>query len=307
MNESCFVRSMKAISDREFSQYRKLIYSKAGIFLAPAKKALLEARLSRRLRELGVGSFSAYYKYVTEDLSGEELTHLLDRVSTNETHFFREPQQFEFLEKQVFPQWTTQAKGGLRSHQIRVWSAGCSTGEEPFSLAMTLLDHFPPRLGWEIEIAATDLSCRAIGVAEKAIWPIAKVKEIPQKYLKQFMLQGVGGQRGYMKAGPEIRSIVTNHRLNLNDEHFCVTPPFDLIFCRNVMIYFDAESRARIVHRLLNFLAPEGYLFVGHAESLSGVSDRIRRVTPTVYVLAPEYNLKLNGAVDRSMEASAMR
>ena len=301
------MRSMKVISDREFSQYRKLIYSKAGIFLAPAKKALLEARLSRRLRELGMESFAAYYKYVTEDLGGEELTHLLDRISTNETHFFREPRQFEFLEKQVFPQWTTQAKDGLRSHQIRVWSAGCSTGEEPYSLAMTLLDHFPPGHGWDIEITATDLSCRAIGIAQKAIWPIAKVNEIPQKYLKQFMLQGVGGQQGYMKAGPEIRSIVTNYRLNLNDEHYCVTPPFDLIFCRNVMIYFDVESRARIVHRLVNFLAPEGYLFVGHAESLSGVSDRIRHVAPTVYVLAPGYNLKLNGAVDRSMEASAIR
>lgn len=302
------MRSMKVISDREFSQYRKLIYSKAGIFLAPAKKALLEARLSRRLRELGMESFAAYYKYVTEDLGGEELTHLLDCISTNETHFFREPRQFEFLEKQVFPQWTTQAKDGLRSHQIRVWSAGCSTGEEPYSLAMTLLDHFPPGHGWDIEITATDLSCRAIGIAQKAIWPIAKVNEIPQKYLKQFMLQGVGGQQGYMKAGPEIRSIVTNYRLNLNDEHYCVTPPFDLIFCRNVMIYFDAESRARIVHRLVNFLAPEGYLFVGHAESLSGVSDRIRHVTPTVYVLAPQfYDLKLNGAVERSMEASAIR
>ncbi|HEX2932353.1 MAG TPA: protein-glutamate O-methyltransferase [Candidatus Binatia bacterium] len=291
---------MKAVSDREFSQFQRLIYTKAGIYLTPAKKALLEARLGRRLRDLGMESFSAYYEYVTQNLDGEELSQLLDRVSTNETHFFREPRQFEFLKSQVFPQWEAQAKDGLRPQRIRVWSAGCSTGEEPFSLAMTLLDHFPTGLGWKIQITATDLSCRAVSAAQKAIWPIAKAKEIPENYLKQFMLQGFGNQQGYMKAGPEICSIVTIQCLNLNDERYSLTPPFDLIFCRNVMIYFDAEARARIVHRLLNFLAPEGYLFVGHAESLSGVSDRIRHVTPTVYVLASEQNSTSNGAAGMS-------
>src|SRR5262245_8555978 len=296
---------MKSVSDREFSQFQRLIYNKAGIYLTPPKKALLEARLGRRLRDLGIESFSAYYEYVMQNLDGEELSQLLDRVSTNETHFFREPRQFEFLKSQVFPRWEAQAKEGLRPQRIRAWSAGCSTGEEPFSLAMALLDHFPLGLGWDMQITATDLSCRAVNVAQKAIWPIAKAKEIPENYLKQFMLQGFGNQQGYMKAGPEICSIVTIHCLNLNDERYTVTPPFDLIFCRNVMIYFDAESRARIVHRLLNFLATDGYLFVGHAESLSGVSDRIRHVTPTVYVLASESNPISNNAVEEIPEARA--
>src|SRR5262245_52642412 len=298
---------MKAISDREFSQYRKLIYNTAGIYLAPAKKALLEARLGRRLRELGMESFSAYYKYVIEDSSGEELVHLLDRVSTNETHFFREPRQFEFLETQVFPRWFALAKDGLRSQRIRVWSAGCSTGEEPFSLAMPLLDHFPRSLVWKIEITATDLSYRALSAARTAVWPIAKAKEIPQNYLNQFMLQGVGSQQGYMKAGPEIRSIVCFHHLNLNDAHYGVTPLFDLIFCRNVMIYFDAESRARIVDRLLDFLAPDGYLLVGHAESMSGVSERLRHVIPTVYAFTESQNGSLNRSDSRVMEAREAR
>lgn len=298
---------MKALSDDEFSQYRRLIYSKAGIHLGLAKKALLEARLNRRLSELGMESYSAYYDYVTTDASGEELVYLLDRVSTHETHFFREPRQFEFLEAHLFSHWMAEANNGMRARRIRIWSAGCSTGEEPFSLAMLLLDHFPISRGWNLEITATDLSHRAIRAAEKAIWPIAKAQEIPQDYLKQFMLKGIGSQQGSMKAGPEIRSIVRFRTLNLNNEHYGITPAFDLIFCRNVMIYFDAESRTRAVDRLLNFLAPEGYLFVGHAESLSGISDRIQDVVPTVYRLAPAQHFALQRPAGRSMEASAIR
>jgi chemotaxis protein methyltransferase CheR len=275
---------MKAISDREFSLYRKLIYGKAGICLSPTKKAFLEARLARRVRELGMDSFHAYYQYVTEDQNGNELAQLLDRISTNETHFFREPRQFEFLEQQIFPDWKAQGDSGLRPRRIRVWSAGCSTGEEPYSLAMILLDHFPGGSGWEIEIIATDLSSRALNSARKAVWSIAKAKEIPQSYLKRFMLKGTGSQQAYMKAGAEIQAIVRFQQLNLNDDHYAVPEPFDLIFCRNVLIYFDAASRARVVYRLVNRLAPGGFLLVGHAESLNGVSDRIRHVRPTIYV-----------------------
>lgn len=296
---------MKPLSELEFSRYRRLIYEKSAIHLGPAKKALLEARLGRRLKELGMESFSAYYDYVTADQSGEELSRLLDRVSTNETRFFREPRQFEFLERHILPQWMTQANGGARARRIRVWSAGCSTGEEPYSLAMLLLDHFPISGAWRLEIIGTDLSRRAIHAAEKSIWPVAKAAEIPQRYLKQFMLEGIGSQEGYMKAGPEIRSIVRFQALNLNDEHYDITAPFDLIFCRNVMIYFDAAARARILDRLLDFLAPEGYLFVGHAESLSGLSHRIGHVVPTVYAVAATDHLA--APRDPSMEASAVR
>jgi chemotaxis protein methyltransferase CheR len=275
--------TMTTMSDREFTLYRKLIYSRAGICLTPPKKALLEARLGRRLRELGLGSFLAYYQYVTDEPNETELVRLLDRVSTNETHFFREPRQFNFLEQKIIPNWISQAKQGLRAERIRVWSAGCSTGEEPYSLAMMLLEHFPPEHGWEIEVLGTDLSSRVIAAAQKAIWPIAKAKEIPEKYLKRFMLKGTGSQMASMKAGPEIRAIVRLENLNLNDGSYPITGHFDLILCRNVLIYFDAESRAGVIHRLQRHLAPEGYLFVGHAESLTGFSERLRHVIPTVY------------------------
>jgi len=274
---------MKTMSDREFNLYRKLIYSRAGICLSPPKKALLEARLGRRLRELGLESFLAYYQYVIEDTSESELVQLLDRVSTNETHFFREPRQFDFLEEKILPNWVIQANGGLRPQQVRVWSAGCSTGEEPYSLAMMLLAYLPPERGWEIEIMGTDLSSRAIESARRAIWPIVKAQEIPEKYLKRFMLKGIGSQAGCMKAGPEIRAIVRLENLNLNAEYYSIAGIFDLILCRNVLIYFDAESRARVIRRLQNYLAPAGYLFVGHAESLNGLSEQLRHVVPTVY------------------------
>ena len=287
---------MKAISDREFSLYRKLIYSKAGICLSPTKKAFLEARLTRRVRELGLESFHAYYQYATQDQDGSELAQLLDRVSTNETHFFREPRQFEFLEQQIYPDWKTQGGSGLRPRRIRVWSAGCSTGEEPYSLAMMFLDHFPPGSGWQIEIIATDLSSRVLKSAQKSVWSIAKAREIPQNYLKRFMLKGTGSQQAYMKAGPEIQAIIRFQHLNLNDDHYDVTGPFDLIFCRNVLIYFDAASRTRVVNRLVDYLAPAGFLLVGHAESLSGMSDRILAVKPTIYVQGPAQLLALNRA-----------
>ncbi len=297
---------MKAISDREFSRYRKLIYGKAGICLSPTKKAFLEARLTRRVRELGMDSFHAYYQYVTQDQNGNELAQLLDRISTNETHFFREPRQFEFLEQQIFPDWKAEGDSGLRPRRIRVWSAGCSTGEEPYSLAMILLDHFPPGSGWEIEIIATDLSSRALKSARKAIWSIVKAKEIPQSYLRRFMLKGTGSQQAYMKAGAEIQAIICFQQLNLNDDHYAVPEPFDLIFCRNVLIYFDAASRTRVVYRLVNHLAPGGFLLVGHAESLNGVSDRIRHVRPTIYVQGSAKSFAANRAPGQAGETSTI-
>jgi chemotaxis protein methyltransferase CheR len=275
--------SVKPIGDQEFDLFQKLIYRSAGIHLSVAKRTLLEARLAKRVRELGLDSFSAYYDFLVRDGRGTELGELLDRIATNETHFFREPFQFEFLEETLFRQWQAEVAGGARSKHLRVWSAGCATGEEPFSVAMTLLDHFPAQAGWRIEIFATDLSSRALRAARAAVWPITKAKEIPPAYLKRFMLRGTGSQQGNMKAGPEILGAVRFQQLNLHDEVYPSIGSFDLILCRNVLIYFDAASRAGVIERLLDHLAPTGYLFVGHAESLAAMSERVRYVVPTVY------------------------
>jgi chemotaxis protein methyltransferase CheR len=271
----------KTITEREFLRFQELIHRVSGIWLTYAKSALLVGRLSKRLRHLGLATFSEYYRVVTSD--AEEQTCMLDAISTNETRFFREPGQFEFLKQRVFPQWQAGVARGVRARKVRVWSAGCSTGQEPYSLAMTLCQHFPAATGWEIEIVATDLSNRALTIARGATWEFAACGEIPENYLKAFMLRGCRGQEGKIKAGPEIRSVVSFLRLNLNEPAYAVNGLFDLIFCRNVLIYFDREDRERIVRRLLSYLSPSGYLFVGHAESLHTMHDAVRSVVTTVY------------------------
>jgi|SRR5579859_1325113 len=267
------------ISEREFLRLRNLVYEEAGLWLSPAKTALLVGRLAKRLRHHGLKSFKQYYELVIN--SPEERIQMLDALSTNETRFFREPQHFELLKSVIFPRWAEEAATGCRNRKIRVLSAGCSTGQEPYSLAMALLDRFPE---WEIEIIATDLSTRALEIARTGIWPATKADEIPSSYLKAFMLKGFADQAGKMKAGPEIRSIVRFFRMNLNEAAYPLTGKFEMIFCRNVLIYFDQSGRERVVRRLANFLSPDGYLFLGHAESLHSMSDRLRSIIPTVYI-----------------------
>jgi chemotaxis protein methyltransferase CheR len=270
------------ISEREFLRLRNLVYGEAGIWLSQAKTALLVGRLAKRLRHHGLKSFKQYYDLVIN--SPEERVQMLNALSTNETRFFREPQHFELLNSYIFPKWAEEAATGRRGRKIRVLSAGCSTGQEPYSLAMVLLDRFPAASGWEIEIIATDLSTRALEIAQSGIWPAAKVDEIPSSYLKAFMLKGFADQAGKMKAGPEIRSIIRFFRMNLNEPAYPLTGKFDMIFCRNVLIYFDQRGREQVVRRLASFLSPDGYLFLGHAESLHSMSDLLRSVIPTVYI-----------------------
>lgn len=273
---------LPAITDAEFGLFQTLIEREAGIHLGPAKRALLVGRLMRRLREVGARSFGEYYRRV-EDGGEAELTRLLDLITTNETQFFREPRHFEFLAARVLPAWREGAAAGIREKRVRVWSAACSTGEEPYSLAMLLLDELPPAAGWHVEVLATDLSTRVLARARAALWPIERAAYIPPPYLKTYMLRGTGPEQGKMKAGPALRAAVTFDRVNLHDDVYRVAGPFDLIFCRNVLIYFTAEGRAYVVERLLDRLAGDGYLFLGHAESLNGVTDRARSVEPTVY------------------------
>jgi chemotaxis protein methyltransferase CheR len=296
-----------AIGDQEFALFQKLIEDRAGIFLAPVKKALLEARLSKRINELGLASFSAYYEHVLQDRGGHELVIMLDRITTNETQFFREARQFEFLSQLVVHDWSAQADAGFRQRQIRVWSAGCATGEEPYSLAMILWQHCPPSAGWEIEILATDISTRALDRARQGIWPIEKAKDIPPEYLKRFMLKGRGKQEGKMKAGAEIRSMIRFERLNLNDEVYPLTSLFDLILCRNVLIYFDAARRGRVIDRLVERLSPAGFFFVGHAERLNGLTNKVVSLLPTIYVRVGEADLGMNGGGSNHGKSDGLR
>jgi chemotaxis protein methyltransferase CheR len=247
------------------------------------KRSLLIGRLARRLRQLGLGSFAEYYRLVVE--SEDELRAMLDLITTNETRFFREPKHFEFLGEQLLPQWCVDAARGLRPKRIRIWSAGCATGEEPYSIAMILRSRFPPETEWSLEVVATDLSVRALARAQEGIYPLGRANDIPVSYHWRFLLKGGGQEAGRIKVAPEVRSLIHFERLNLNDSSYPLIGRFDAVFCRNVLIYFGVNAKVRVVGQLLDHLVPGGHLFIGHAESLTGITTRARRVNSTVYAL----------------------
>jgi len=267
------------LSDADFERFQALVNAAAGIHLSSAKKALVVGRLARRLRELGIHSWREYHDLARA--SEAEQVRLLDAISTNETHFFREPRHWEYLAGAVIPAWQAAADAHRRPRRVRVWSAACSTGEEPYTIAMLLLAALPT--GWDLEIKATDLSTKVLERAQRAVWPLEKSSEIPEAYRKAFMLRGTGEQAGLMRAGPEIRALCSFGRLNLKTDPY-PAGPFDLVFCRNVLIYFDQVNKAQVIDRLIDRLVPGGHLLLGHAETLSGLSTRAAPVLPTIYV-----------------------
>jgi chemotaxis protein methyltransferase CheR len=274
------VPSVTEISDDEFALFQALICREAGIHLAPSKKPMLVSRLMRRVNALKYRSFGEYYRHVVHDRFNE-LVRLLDAVSTNETWFFRNPKQFSFVKDTLCPAWAAEARDSRRPKRLSAWSAASSSGEEPYSLAMILLDSLP---GWDIQIVGTDLSSRVLERAQTATWSIEKSGDIPPEYLKRFMLRGTGGQHGKMKAAPELRNVVLFQRFNLNDDHW--GPPadahFDLVFCRNVLMYFEPRRRERVLKNILRRLPKQGCLFLGDAEGLTGF-EGMRSVAPAVY------------------------
>lgn len=261
-----------ALSDKEFAQFRDLIYRIAGISMSPAKKQLITSRLAKRLRHHNVTNFGDYFRLITSSYGKSELQVAVDSLTTNETHFFREPKHFDFLRQQVIP--ARRAGRGLR-----IWSAACSSGEEPYSIAM-LLDELLGKEPWEV--VASDISAHILEKARKGVYPAERIPEIPKPYLNRYCLKGVGEHHGTMLIEPFLRERVRFMPHNLTE-----TPAklgeFDVIFLRNVMIYFDQETKRQVVSRLLPLLRPGGYFLVGHSESLNGVSEEVRLVVPAVY------------------------
>lgn len=269
----------RSITDGEFSLFQRLIQQESGIRLNGSKKALLIGRLSSRVRQLELPTFHQYYRRVRED--DAERRVMIDLITTNETQFFREPRQFALLENSLVPAWKRAAEAGARPRHLRVWSAGCSTGEEPYSIAM-VLDALCE--GWSIEIIATDISTRALRAAAAGVWPREKARHIPPRYLRRYLLEGFGSQEGKVRAADAIRRHIRFFHMNLHEPPGDLGGPFDLVLCRNVMIYFDHDTRAVLVDRLIEHCARGGYLFLGHAETLQDSRARMRPVETTVWV-----------------------
>ena len=266
------------ISDKEFQAFQGLVYKVAGISLSPAKKPFLISRLSPRMRTLGLASFQAYYEFVRVSSGADELTHCLDLISTNVTHFFREPVHFDFLRQRVLP--------GLANQQgIRIWSSACSSGEEPYSIAMTCVDGVDHPAQWDIKILASDLSTRILARAADAVYKHDLVSKMPPDLVQRHFLRARGGdQAGTVTVKPEITRMVRLKQINLMDARYPIRTPLDVIFCRNVMIYFDAPTQEQLVAKFHRYLKPGGYLFTGHSESLQRIQHPFQYVAPTIYL-----------------------
>lgn len=266
------------ITEREFQLYQKFMYETAGIMLAPVKKVLVAARLNKRLRHYQIKNYGDYFNFATNGANPEELQMMIDLLTTNETYFFREPEHFDILKNQVLPKWKEQTP-------FRAWSAACSSGEEPYSLAMVLMDFFGEQIEWEV--LGSDISRRVLTIAEDAHYALLEGKMPPKHYLTKYCLKGVRSQEGTFLVDKKIRQHVRFEQINLNTSLPNIGL-FDVIFLRNVLIYFDVETKRRLVHRLLPVLKKGGHCFFGHAESLVGIMDdyihsQIYPVAPTVY------------------------
>jgi chemotaxis protein methyltransferase CheR len=255
------------ITEAEFALIKDLIHRQSGIHLGDDKVSLLVNRLTRRLRAHELTSFGDYYRYLMQGRDQDEMVAMLDCITTNETRFFRERRQFDFLENVVFPAWRDQAARGERPRRVRGWSAACSTGEEAYTLAMCMLLHFPRDEGWSVDVLGTDLSTRVLRSAAEGLWPIDRASTIPGPHLRRFMRRGVRSQEGKMRAGPELKTTVRFERLNLYAERYDIDGPFDVVLCRNVLIYFAEPARSETLARVAGQLGRGAYLLLGHAET----------------------------------------
>jgi len=265
-----------SITTEEFQRFRTLIYGESGISLSDQKRLLLASRLSKRLRALGLATFSEYYETVTEDPTREEFTRMLDLISTNKTDFFREPKHFDFLRERILPE----LEGDKR---VRIWSSACSTGEEPYTIAMTLYEGVQDPTQWDFKILASDLSTRVLAKAASGMYDEDRFRDVPPEVIKRHFLRGRGDQTGLFKVKPHLTSAITFRRVNLMDDRFPIKNPLDLIFCRNVMIYFDRPTQGKLVNKFHQYLKPGGYLFIGHSESLQWVEHPFKSLAPTIY------------------------
>jgi len=263
------------LTDRQFKKIGDIIYSECGIVLKSGKEALVRARLTKRLQALKMEGFGQYLKYLQGDNGREELALLVDVMTTNKTSFFREMAHFDFLGETILPK--------LTGRRLRFWSAACSSGEEPFSLAMFLLDELPRLGSRDVKILATDISPTILGKARNATYEEGALLDLPSTFMRKYFVKVGNGKSHTYQVKADVRKMVRIARLNLLHP-WPMKGSFNIIFCRNVMIYFDRLTQQKLVNRFWDILEPGGYLFVGHSEGMSGVKHKFRYVRPTTYV-----------------------
>lgn len=275
--------TVKAMSPKEFDRLSEFIVDHCGIKMPPAKKIMLESRLQKRLRSLKMTSFREYCEFLFESPEGDsELVHMIDAVTTNKTDFFREPVHFQFLTETVLPEFLAEnAISGRR--KFIVWSAGCSTGEEPYTLAIVLNEFADQHPDFQYSILATDISTRVLEKASAGIYDQHLAEGIPLSFKQKYFLRSKDREKKLVRVAPELRSRITFQRVNLMDEHVIVPQKVDAIFCRNVIIYFERATQCKLLNRLCRSLRTDGYLFLGHSETVHGFELPLVRIASTIY------------------------
>jgi chemotaxis protein methyltransferase CheR len=275
--------ALKTMSDTDFRRLSDFIFNLCGIKMPSVKKVMLEGRLQKRLSSLGIGSYGDYCDYLLNAPDREnEYAHMIDCVTTNKTDFFREPVHFHFLAETLLPQ-SANASDSANGKKITIWSAGCSSGEEPYTLAMVLSDFVSQCPGFQFSILATDISNKVLGKAVLGIYDEDQVACIPLHMKQKYLLRGKNRQKRLVRIVPAIRAQVQFRRVNLMDEKIMPQESLDVIFCRNVIIYFNRETQFRLIEKFCSYLKPGGYLFLGHSETIQGFTLPLERVTSTIY------------------------
>ena len=272
-----------AISDLEFHRIRALVYQETGIALGETKRQLICSRLGKRLRHYGYLTFSQYYKHLLErDPAGEERLRMINAITTNKTDFFREADHFAFLRSEILTPLVAEAQAG-GSRRLRIWSAGCSSGEEPYSVAITVLEGLTNIWTWDVKILASDINTDVLTQGKEGVYRAERLSSVPPALRKRYFHWGRGGREGLVRVRQDVRGLVTFRQINLQQDRWPIRTIFDCIFCRNVIIYFDRPTQERLVARLTNLLRPGGCLFLGHSESLLGMHGELEYAGKTVY------------------------
>ena len=282
MTSLAIINDKMDLTEEEFQKISNLVYEHCGINLHDGKKELVRSRLAKLLRIKGYNTYSDYLQYVFSDDSGLAFSELIDSLSTNLTSFFREPVHFQFLEGEFLPKlFERKAKSG--SHRVRAWSAGCSSGEEPYTIAITLLENLAKQAGsWDIKILATDISTRILKRAAEGVYENDRVAPVAPALKNKYLTTTRQDNQQVFCAGPQLKKLITFKYLNLMNP-FPFKGPLDFIFCRNVMIYFDKPTQQKLVNKYWNVLDHGGILFTGHSESLTGIEHKFEYVKPTIY------------------------
>lgn len=271
------------LSGSDFARLSNFIYDKCGIKMPDSKKIMVEARLRKRLRDLNMQSYSDYCNFLfSHNGNEEEITHMVDVITTNKTDFFREPKQFTFLNEIALPEFTNNDGIGTQ-RPLKAWSAGCSTGEEPYTLSMVLNEFGQNFSRYSYNILATDISTRVLEKAASGIYDEEKIEPIPKTLIHKYFLKSKNKEKKLVRVIPQLRNTVKFQWLNFMEDDFGIAEMFDVIFCRNVIIYFDKPTQEKLIEKLINQLNPGGYFFLGHSESI------FSRNLPIVQMAASTY------------------